>query len=151
MPPFRYQLQTILKLRQAERDQLRAQLAEAYQAQQILQQHAKQVDAELSAVKDGMRQASAPGEIQVDSLLGAHRNQLLLLAQRAALVQQSQQVAEEAERRRLAVVEADRRVRTLEKLRERRLDEHRHQENKREIKRLDEVAQRRGPAGEEAP
>ena len=48
-------------------------------------------------------------------------------------------MAAEIERRRQALVEADREVRVLEKLRERQLEQHRREEELRETKRLDEV------------
>ena len=62
-----------------------------------------------------------------------------LLHQHAAAVQQ-QQVAEEIERRRLTLVEADRQVRILEKLAEKKLEEHQALELQTEMKDLDEQA-----------
>ncbi len=49
-------------------------------------------------------------------------------------------MATEIERRRQALVEADREVRVLEKLRERQAEQHRREEDLQEAKRLDEVA-----------
>ena len=49
-------------------------------------------------------------------------------------------MAAEIERRRQALVEADREVRVLEKLRQRQAEQHRRDEDLREVKRLDEVA-----------
>ena len=49
-------------------------------------------------------------------------------------------MAAEIERRRQALVEADREVRVLEKLRQRQAEQHRREEELREAKRLDEVA-----------
>ena len=37
MNPFKFRLQTLLRMRIADRDEKRAKLAEAYQAEQILQ------------------------------------------------------------------------------------------------------------------
>jgi flagellar export protein FliJ len=52
-------------------------------------------------------------------------------------------VGAEIERRREVLVEADRDVRVLEKLREKQTERHRYEENRREIRQLDEVAQLR--------
>jgi flagellar export protein FliJ len=42
----------------------------------------------------------------------------------------------------VALIEADREVRVLEKLRERQLEQHRESESRREVRQIDEVAQR---------
>ena len=55
----------------------------------------------------------------------------------------SAQLNEEIERRRAALVEADREVRVLEKLRERKWSEHQTAELRHELRQLDEVAVQR--------
>ncbi len=64
-------------------------------------------------------------------------------AQRSQLDGQRETLATEIEHRRLALVEANREVRVLEKLREKQVTRHRRDENRRETKVLDEVAGRR--------
>jgi flagellar export protein FliJ len=71
----------------------------------------------------------------------------VLLAQQATMLEQTRLLAAEVERRRVAVVEADRQVKVLEKLHERKLDEFRQDQQRAEFKVLDEVAAR---CGEEA-
>jgi flagellar export protein FliJ len=67
-------------------------------------------------------------------------------------VQQQQQVAQEVERRRLALVEADRQVRVLEKLREKKHEEYVRQEERRDQRLMDELAARARPVlGEVLP
>lgn len=143
MTRFRFRLETVLKLRCAERDQRRQQLAEALEAQQILQQREKELSDETQQVRSRLRQQSEPGEVQVDGLLSAHRYELVLRAHLHQLTQHKAQVAAEIERRRQALVEADRAVRTLEKLEEKQRLAHRRQEEHAERKQLDETAQQR--------
>ena len=59
---------------------------------------------------------------------------------RRSLQRQRQALAAEIDRRRQALLEADRDVRTLEKLRENQLQAHRQEEERQEGKRLDEAA-----------
>ena len=79
-------------------------------------------------------------------LLEAQRYQLALEAQARLLAEQAARLAEEVEVRRQAVVEADREVRVLDKLRERRLAQHHSAELAAEAKRLDEIAATRWEA-----
>jgi flagellar export protein FliJ len=66
----------------------------------------------------------------------------LLDAQSRALTQQQRQIAEDLERRRLALVEGNRQVRVLEKLREKQAHEFSQQAAVRDVKLMDELAQR---------
>ncbi len=128
------------------RDELRARLAEAYQAEQILGAQQAAVGAEIAALNETRRQVMAAGAVDVTRLVEAQRYQLLLEAQRRTLADQASRLADEVEARRQAVVEADRQVRILEKLRERRQRQHRAAEQAAEAKRLDELAASRWEA-----
>ena len=81
--------------------------------------------------------------MQVDRVLETHRYKLLLKSQVMTLGQKEAQLHAEIERRRTALAVADRDVRVLEKLRERKQLEHDAAEFKRESKQLDEVAVQR--------
>ena len=142
MANFRFRLQTLLRLRAAARDQRRAQLAEAYKAERILRQQAEQLSGELDQVRGQMRQAAQPGEVNVDSLLVSHRYELVIQAQKQNLDGQIKQILDEIERRRVLVVEADRQVRILERLRQRQQDDHNRKQQNLEVKEMDEIAAR---------
>jgi flagellar protein FliJ len=149
--PFHFRLETLLRLRQAERDQRRADLAKALRAEALLQSERQRLGGEQAGVANDTRRLKAPGAANIDGLMQAHRYERVLVAHQQQLAAQLAQVQAEAERRRLALVEADRQVRVLEKLRERQAASHRTQEQKQEIRQLDEVALtgfvRRGEAG----
>ena len=140
MPPFRFRLETLLRLRMAERDQRRADLAKALRAEQVLLGEQRQIEAEQVEAAASLRERSTPGAADVDALLRTNRYQLVLKSRHAQLGAQLEQVRAETERRRLALVEADRQVRVLEKLRERQEAAHRSQQQRLEVKQLDEVA-----------
>jgi flagellar FliJ protein len=152
MARFKFRLATLLRLREAARDEKRAQLAEAYRAVQILQERIQEVDNELAAARGEQQASVRVGKIDVDQVTNAHRYELLLRAQRKGLEQQQQTVQEEADRRRLALVEADRQVRVLEKLREKKIHEYEQIEARRDLKLMDELASRaKTTLGEVAP
>ena len=142
MPQFRFRLDSLLKLRVAARDQRREELANAYRADRILQQREEAVAADIVATQQLSKTCSAPGPIQVDRLLHTHRYELLLLAQLQQIHQQRQVLAAETERRRQTLVEADRELRILEKLREKHARDFACQEHKADIRALDEIALR---------
>ena len=84
--------------------------------------------------------AIAPGSVNIERLVEARRYDLVTQAQQRNIEQQRQSVTAEIQRRRQALVEADREVRVLEKLRQRQAEQHRRDEELKEAKRLDEVA-----------
>jgi flagellar FliJ protein len=140
MSAFRFRLETLQRLRMAERDERRADLAKALRAEAVLLNELQQIEAERTQTRTAVRERSAPGAADVDALLRTNRYQLVLQARRGQLEQQLVQVRAELERRRLALVEADREVRVLEKLRERQLAAHQNRAARLEVKELDEVA-----------
>lgn len=150
MKKFKFRLATLQKLRENLRDERRGQLAEAYQADEILQEQEARLQQEQADLAGMLREASAPGEIEVDRLMAEHRYSMLLGAQRSYLGKQRQAVAQEIERRRQLLIEADREVHVLEKLEQRQRERHREEEARQDMKVLDEVAQRR-VAREDAP
>ncbi len=139
MARFIFRLTALLRLRESRRDECRAALAEAYRVDEALARQLEGLDRELDALREFCRRKASPGVVDIDRLVEAQRYELVARAQRQRIAQQRETVAAEIERRRQALVEADREVRVLEKLRERQLEQHRREEELRETKRLDEV------------
>ncbi|WP_254512061.1 flagellar export protein FliJ [Anatilimnocola floriformis] len=145
MSTYRFRLQTVLRLRSAARDERRAELGRAQRASEVLREQQDKVAADIVSTQDATRellqkQANSTGGLNVDSLLNANRNVMMLRAQAAQLVQQQKQIAVEIGKRQAALVEADRDVRVLEKLQEKGLKEHEFRENAIEQRELDEIA-----------
>jgi flagellar export protein FliJ len=140
MSKYRFRLETLEKLRVAQRDQHRAALADGYRAEQILADQRAALADEAAALREAQRAALVSPYVNVNQLVEAQRYAVVLHAQQQLLKEQGGRLAVEVERRRLAVVEADRGVRVLEKLDERRRAEHRKQQERAEHKQLDEVA-----------
>jgi flagellar export protein FliJ len=140
----RFPLATLLKLRESVRDERRRHLAEALRADELAQARIDELERELADLRQEFRTASEAGPLNVDRLLDAQRYELLLEFEQAMIEQKRAQVAEEIEKRRAALVLADRDVRALEILRERQVARARQEEQKAENRELDEVAGRIG-------
>jgi len=146
MARFRFRLQTLQRLREMHRDELRGRLAEAFQAERILAEQQSTLAEERLALTQLQRSLVVAGSVDVSRLLASQRYQLLLDAQERTLADQATQLGEEIARRRDAVVEADRQVRALDKLRDRQHDEHRRTADRAEAKWLDELGMMRWEA-----
>lgn len=142
MAKFHFRLATLQKLRELHRDELRAKLAQAVQANQILEEQLAHVETEIKDLQNLRRQSVQSSQVNVDPLLEAQRYHNVLLSQQATMHEQSRLLLAEIERRRQSVVEADRQVKVLEKLHERQCEEYRRSELRAETKVLDEVASR---------
>ncbi len=141
MPQFQFRLATLLKLHEATRDERRNQLTEALRAEQVVVERIAQLDDEIAALRaERLRATRAGATVDIDALSDGARYEMILKLERQSADQQRQVVAAEAERRRAALVAADREVRVLERLRETQLERHRQEEDRRERVRLDELA-----------
>jgi flagellar protein FliJ len=143
MARFHFRLDSLLKLREADREQRRVELAEAFRADTVLKEQGVKLRRNLQSLEKQSRDISSPGRVRVDQVLENHRYKLLLRSDVMMLGQKQSQLQTEIDRRREALVMADRDVRVLEKLRERKKDEHDAAELKRESQQLDEVAAQR--------
>src|SRR3979490_2193265 len=113
---FHFRLQTLLRLRVAERDERRAELAKAIRAEEVLRAEQDKLRSEQTDLIGRGRQLKSPGAADVDALLQTHRYEVVLPAQAGLLATQLSQVEAETQRRTQLAVEADRQVRVLEKL-----------------------------------
>jgi flagellar protein FliJ len=142
--PRSFRLQSVLNLRMATRDERRKSLADALRADAIVSEQIAKITAEISDLRDTLRSVATPGVIEVDRLLTFNRHELLLDANRKSLAVQRKKIAEEIEIRRLALIDADRDVKAMEKLRERQQREDQLQFDHREQAELDQIALMRG-------
>jgi flagellar protein FliJ len=140
MKKFQFRLETLLRIRESERDQCHAMLAESRRAEEELNTRLNHLRTERNRLQQDCRKAAGPGELDLDWLTEAHRYALNLSEQEDELLRQMQILAEEIDRRREALLQADRKVHVLEKLREHRLVNHRQEQEREEAKHLDEVA-----------
>ncbi len=142
MNGFKFRLATLKKLREAIRDQRRAELGEALRAEAILEEQITALDRAMQSMLEECRAASGPGPVDVDRLTQAHLHSLLLEGQKRFLEHHRQQLAEEIQRRRDVLAQADREVRILERLEAKYAHRHQRRQLHQEIRHLDEVGMR---------
>ncbi len=142
MGEFHFQLATLLRVRETARDECRVSLAEAQRADEELQEQLTRLGEIRLGLQEECRKVAEPGSLDVERLAEAHRYVASLRLDEENLRRRRETLAVEIERRRQAVLAADRDVRVLDKLRERRLQRHRIEEGRRESKLLDEAALR---------
>jgi flagellar FliJ protein len=117
MAAFRFRLKAVAKLREQARDRVAEAVAEVQEAQRIVQEQITQLQREIDdALKQ--RQTASVGIVRIDRLLMVQRHQLMLEAQREQAAQQLKLLEEEYERRRALLVEAEKEVKAMEKLKE---------------------------------
>ncbi|MCA9245978.1 MAG: flagellar export protein FliJ [Planctomycetales bacterium] len=139
---FSFRLATLLKLREAARDERRRQLAQAQEAIAKLDGEQAQIADELASLQDGQRRA-ASGTVRIDRLIASQRYEASLRISAQTLSEQKRLIMTELEKRQQALIEADRSVKTLEKMREKQFDRWQELELRAEAKQMDEVASRR--------
>jgi flagellar FliJ protein len=117
MAAFRFRLKAVATLREQARDRVAEAVAEVQEAQRIVQEQIAQLQREID---DALRQrhTASIGIVRIDRLLMVQRHQLMLEAQREQAVQQLKLLEEEYERRRALLVEAEKEVKAMEKLKE---------------------------------
>jgi flagellar protein FliJ len=140
MAPFHFRLATLLKLRETARDQRRSELAESQRADAELQERIEQLRGEQERLQAECRAAAGPGAVDLPRLVEGRQYAAVLRARQDELARQRAALAVEIRQRRQALVEADREVRVLEKLRENRRQMHQQEESRKEAKRLDDAA-----------
>lgn len=139
MPEFRFHLETLLRLRRITRDECRLRLAESQRADAALQEQLSALAAESNRLRAQCREVTGPGVVDLDRLAGAERYATLLRTKQDELQRARETLAVEIQSRRVALLEADRDAKALEKLRERQKHRHRREAERHEMKRLDEA------------
>lgn len=143
MAKFQFRLSTLQRLRESHRDEMRSKLAEAFQAERMLVERADAIRVEEGKLREVQREFLKDPSTDANQLLDVQRYAATLKGQLSTIQSQSAVLAEEIEKRRLALVTADQQVRVLEKLHERQLTAHRRHEQSVEAKTLDEIASQR--------
>ncbi|MFI4875505.1 MAG: flagellar export protein FliJ [Blastopirellula sp. JB062] len=140
MSSFQFRLATYLKLKIAARDQRHAELMEVLSIQEQLSRERQEAAELLETTITQAREGCSIGRMNVDNLIVAQRelNHLRsLIAHKRSL---ERKLNPHIEKRRNALLEAEKEVRSLEKLRERQEKRFETERERRESLQLDEVA-----------
>jgi len=134
--PFR--LHALLRIRQLARDQRRVELAEMQRAVARLEDQQARLEAMQAQARRDCRAAIEPGDVDLARWIEAQRFAAALRIDAAEVQRRRETLQTELQRRRLAAIDADRNVKTLEKLRENQRDANRQKEQKQANHQLDD-------------
>jgi len=139
---FEFSLQTALDLRRQEEQAAQQRLAEAQRLAEGIRAHLRDTRARYREAIVALREdITAHGAAVELAQIGHSENYLTQLRQLIDLYKQRlNEATEVCEQRRQQVIAAARSRKTLERLRERREEEHRRTELRRESRLLDEIA-----------
>lgn len=140
MPAFHFRLAALLRLRETARDERRTELAESRRADTELERQLMELAQEQGRLQHERREKASPGPIDVPRLADSEKYAVALRARQQDVEERRRTLAVEIDRRRRALIEADQSVKTLEKLRENQILNHRLQEDRCDGRRLDELA-----------
>lgn len=143
MPRYRFRLETLARLRRSQRDTQRTRVAEAQQAAEALRARHAETATEVTSLGAERRAIVVAPRPDVERLLASQRYEAALRARLRAIETDQAALADELERRRLALVEAEREVRTLERLDDLHRSRHNADAARREAAVLDETASQR--------
>lgn len=142
MARFQPRLQTVARLREAQRDALRRRLGEAQQAEQVLLSQRAQTEEEARELLEYRRETIEERGCDIQSLLATQRYEAALRVKLQAVGDDLQKVRQEINLRQAAAAEAQREVRVIELLNDRARERHQREEQRREDRSLDEFASR---------
>ena len=138
---FTFRLEPLITIRDNVLKECQEELAKAYNARHILEEALQTVEKQLADGLISARNLIQEGQtVNVEFLLGLRRQEMFLRANQDDLKKKMQMVDEEIERRRLAVVAANKELKVVEKLKEKRYEKYLEEEGKNEIKVMDEIA-----------
>jgi flagellar protein FliJ len=147
MAKFTFSLDSVLRWRVAQRDECRQAVAVAMRLAQQAQDRVTACDEELQQLS---RHTGSAGTINIGQRIASDQYAAGLRRQRQRLIDELAARTTELESRRAALVDADREVRTLERLRERQVETFEIDERRREQRGMDELSLRNHLAEQDA-
>lgn len=115
----KFRLATLLKLRERDRDMAAKAVQDVYLAIGKLETAQQEIDEANSQMNEARKQSSF-GAINLNQILDAQRYQMVLAAQSAQIADHKGKLNQELERRQFALVQSQKAVKSLEKLRDQR-------------------------------
>ena len=140
MSTYQFQLETVRRVRQSQRDELRGGLADAFRAAEVLAGEQARIEVELTELRRQMHQIASQSQLDVNHMLDMQRYELVLKGELQGVTDKVGLVDQEINRRRAAVVAAEQGVRALDVLERKGREQHRQEQERAENKQMDEIA-----------
>jgi flagellar protein FliJ len=119
---FLFRLQSVVRLRERDRDEAAESLRQAMQAKEILERQVTEIETERSEQNE-LRLVAKAGAVDFQKTIDAQRYQIYLASQVAELQGQIALIEQECQRRRMRLVKCEQAVRSLGKLEEHQRNE----------------------------
>lgn len=132
-----FRLATVLRLRERERDQAAGEVEQVHRAIAIVDGRIEELQSEYRQMDD-FRQDASIGAISIHRLLDVQRYQLVLTGQIQHAKQQREQLLVELRKREAKLTAIQQKVKVLEKLKEKHLEDDRILQQARQQARIDE-------------
>lgn len=140
MRRYVFRFEKLLELRRKRRAELRERVAEAQRAVDIVNGELRTLDGEFQEIRRHARVLFSEGKFDVNRALELSRYEQMIQAAKVDLLAKLKLLEQELANRQSVLVDAEREVKALELLDERRRAQHLREERKAEVKRLDEMA-----------
>lgn len=137
----KFRLETLLSIRKNILNEKQGELAQAYEAERILERDRDVAQREIDGTLASAREMMRSGGVDITFLLGVRRHEAYLLASVKDIDGKLVLVRKEIEVRRAAVLEANKNVRILEKLKEKQAERRVKRLAAIETKQMDEIAE----------
>ncbi len=137
----KFRLETLLSIRKNTLNEKQGELAQAYEAERILERDRDVAQREIDETLASAREMMGSGGVDIAFLLGVRRHEAYLLANVKDIDGKLVLVRKEIEVRRAAVLEANKNVRILEKLKEKQAERRVKRLAAIETKQMDEIAE----------
>lgn len=136
---FRFRLQSILRLRERDRDQAAQAFEQAVRAKQILLDRIEAIEGERRELVE-KRQAASCGQVDIQHILTSQRYEATLVETVRGIEENIRKIETAIAERRAKLVECEQGVKVLEKLRDGQLEAWNQEQAARSQSRLDEWA-----------
>ena len=138
---FQFRLNPLITIRDNKLKERQRELAQAFDARRILEEELQKIDHQLEQGIVAVRALMQPGQtVNVQGLIGFRREEMFLRAGREDLMEKIKMVDAEIEIRRSKVIAANKELKVIEKLKEKRYEHYLEEANKADIKTMDEIA-----------
>ena len=139
---FKFRLEPLITIRDNKLKERQRELAKAYEARRIVVEAQQKIEQELEEGQQSVREMSQSETIDVNFLLAFQRHKAYRLLQLEKIQGDLKQIDEEIARRRAAMIDANKDLKIVEKLKEKRYDKYLEEENNAETKVMDEISAR---------
>ena len=138
--PFTFRLDPLISIRDNFLKEKQAALAQVYEIRRIVEEKRLEIEKNIEANLQSAREMLHSGTVNVNFLLGLRQHDAFLVTQREENLRHIALLEEEIERRRNAVIEANKELKIIEKLKEKKHEEYLAEERRKETREMDEIA-----------